>query len=117
MSEKLGEEHREKDQDDKVEDAEGKGGKHLFGFTYDDTGATAEVDAPNGWTMQRVIDEAYEELEETAKPDDRVEFTGSVGVVVMTAELRALKVKDFIDRKVSTDNRFHIVSKPGGAIR
>mgnify|MGYP001580167719 CR=1 FL=1 len=94
---------------------DGGEGHHAFGFTYDDTGETAEVNAPNGWTMQRVIDEAYEDLGETAKPDDRVEFTGAQGTAVMTPELRAMKVKDFVQRGISTENQFHIVSKPGGA--
>ena len=93
----------------------GDEGHHAFGFTYDDTGETTEVEAPNGWPMQRVIDEAYEELGETAKPDDRVEFTGSQGTAIMTPELRAMKVKDFVDRRISTENEFHVVSKPGGA--
>lgn len=93
----------------------GEKGHHAFGFTYDDTGETSEVEAPNGWTMQRVIDEAYEELGETAKPDDRVEFTGSQGAAVMTSDLRSMKVKDFVESRISTDGQFHIVSKPGGA--
>lgn len=107
MSDKL------KDKPDR--DKPGNESHHAFGFTYDDTGETTEVEAPNGWSMQRVIDEAYEELGETAKPDDRVEFTGLQGTAVMTPELRALKVKEFVDRRISIDNRFHIVSKPGGA--
>ena len=104
---------RLKEKPDREKD--GGEGHHAFAFTYDDTGETTEVEAPNGWTMQRVIDEAYEELGETAKPDDRVEFTGSQGAAVMTAELRAMKVKDFVERRISTDSQFHIVSKPGGA--
>jgi hypothetical protein len=107
MSDKL------KDRPDR--DKPGNEGHHAFGFTYDDTGETTEVEAPNGWTMQRVIDEAYEELGETSKPDDRVEFTGPQGTGVMTPEFRAMKVKEFVDRGISTDNRFQIVSKPGGA--
>jgi hypothetical protein len=95
---------------------DGGEGHHAFGFTYDDTGETAQIEAPNGWTLQRVIDEAYEELRETAKPDDRVEFTAQQGAAVMTPELRAMKVKDFLERRLSTDNQFHIVSKPGGAL-
>ncbi len=91
-------------------------GHHRFGFTYDDTGETSQIDAPNGWTMQRVIDEAYGEFDEIAKADDRVEFTGAAGTAVMTAELRAIKVKAFIERGTSADNQFHIVSKPGGAV-
>jgi hypothetical protein len=56
-------------------------------------------------------------LEEVAQPDDRVEFTGATGPQVMTPEFRALKVKQFVERKLSLDRKFHIVSKPGGAIR
>jgi hypothetical protein len=86
-------------------------GRHEFSFTYDDTGETAEVAAPNGWTIQRMIDEAYIKLEETVKPDDRVEFGGQL----VTPELRELKVKDFLARGVDSKAKFHIVSKPGGA--
>lgn len=86
-------------------------GRHEFGFTYDDTGETVDVSAPNGWTMQRVVDEAYTELEESAKPDDRVEFGGKL----MTPELRAMKVKEFLASGVDPKAKFHIVSKPGGA--
>jgi hypothetical protein len=88
-----------------------KEGRHEFSFTYDDTGETANVSAPNGWTMQRVVDEAYSELEESVKPDDRVEFGGKL----MTPELRAMKVKAFLASGVDPKAKFHIVSKPGGA--
>jgi hypothetical protein len=91
-------------------DGEHDDGHHVFSFTYDDTGDTATVEAPNGWTMQRVIEKGYSELEEGVKPDDRVEFNG----VLMTQELRALKVKAFVERYPS--GKFHIVSKPGGAV-
>lgn len=97
---------------EKEEMGAGKG-KTSFSFTYDDTGATTEVDAPNGWTMQQVIDKGYSD--ETAQADDRVEFSGPSGPVVMTPELRALHVKEFVERRMSTDFKFHIVSKPGGA--
>lgn len=96
-------------------DKGGGEGHHAFGFTYDDTGDSTEVTAPNGWTMQQVIDAAYKQLGETARVDDRVEFTSLTGTTIMTAELRALRVKEFIDRRISTDNQFHIVSKAGGA--
>jgi YD repeat-containing protein len=85
-------------------------GQHTFRFTYDDTGETTEVTAPNGWTLQRVIDEAYAELDETPQLDDRVE----VGGAVLTAEQRGMKVKEFAER-YGTSEKFHIVSKPGGA--
>ena len=91
-------------------------GRHTFHFTYDDTGETVPVTAPNGWTMQRVIDEAYGELGESAQPDDRVEFAGPQGVQLITPDLRALKVKEFAGRDIAPDGKFHIVSKPGGAV-
>jgi hypothetical protein len=90
-------------------------GKHEFGFTYDDTGDSTDVRAPNGWTMQHVIDAAYKQLGETARVDDRVEFTSLHGTSIMTAELRSMRVKEFVERRISTDNQFHIVSKAGGA--
>lgn len=86
-------------------------GKHTFSFTYDDTGEVAMVVAPNGWTMQRVVEEAYGELGETAQPDDRIEFGGDV----LTNEQRAMHVKEFVERGFAPDGKFHIVSKPGGA--
>lgn len=92
-------------------------GRQTFAFTYDDTGEVAQVNAPNGWTMQRVVDEAYKELGETAQPDDRVEFTGSQGAQLLSPDLRSLKVKEFVERGVAPDGKFHIVSKPGGASR
>ena len=86
-------------------------GHHTFSFTYDDTGSTGTVDAPNGWIMQRVIDQGYTALGQGVKPDDRVEFGG----LLMTPELRALKVKDFVADHPT--GKFHVVSKPGGAHR
>jgi hypothetical protein len=88
-------------------------GQHTFSFTYDDTGETVSIEAPNGWTMDRVVEEAYSELEEMRKPDDRVEFGGQI----LTAELQTLKVKAFVERGLNPSGKFHIVSKPGGAAR
>ena len=98
---------------DREEEEEHGQGKTTFSFTYDDTGAITTVDAPNGWTMQRVIDKGYGD--ETPQSDDRVEFVGRNGPGVMTPELRALHVKQFVERGLSSDLKFHIVSKPGGA--
>ena len=86
-------------------------GKHAFSFTYDDTGETVTVVAPNGWTVQRVVEEAYGELGETAQADDRIEFGGNF----LTNEQRAMHVKEFVERGFAPDGKFHIVSKPGGA--
>ena len=88
-------------------------GRVTFSFTYDDTGDVAVIEAPNGWTMQRVVEEAYGELGETAQPDDRVEFGGTV----LSEELRAMRVKEFVERGFAPDGKFHIVSRPGGALR
>lgn len=87
-------------------------GQHTFSFTYDDTGAVVHVTAPNGWTMQRVVEEAYRLLGETRQPDDRVEFGGRV----LDAAHLEMKVKAFVDAGLATDGKFHVVSKPGGAI-
>ena len=87
-------------------------GRHIFSFTYDDTGAVVRVTAPNGWTMERVVEEAYRLLGETRQPDDRIEFGGRV---LDTAHL-AMKVKAFMDAGLATDGKFHVVSKPGGAV-
>lgn len=86
-------------------------GRHDFAFTYDDTGATTTVTAPNGWTLQRVVDEAYQALEETSQAEDRVEFGGRL----LDAALRTTHVKDFIKANGGQAPRFHIVSRPGGA--
>lgn len=86
-------------------------GRYDFGFTYDDTGATTTVTAPNGWTLQRVVDEAYQALGETPQAEDRVEFGGRV----LDATLRATRVKDFVQANGGQAPRFHIVSRPGGA--
>ncbi len=84
-------------------------GRHAFEFTYDDTGATATVVAPNGWTMQRVVDEAYSELGESMHAEDRVEFSGRL----LGAPERALKVKEYLAAEYARS--LHIVSRPGGA--
>jgi hypothetical protein len=89
-------------------------GRHSFSFTYDDTGDTTTVVAPNGWTMQRVVDAAYEQLGETAQADDRVEYGDGR---VLTPEQRPMHVKAFIEAGLAPDRKFHIVSRPGGALR
>lgn len=86
-------------------------GRHDFAFTYDDTGASTTVTAPNGWTLQRVVDEAYQALGETSQAEDRLEFDGRL----LDAALRATRVKDFIEANGGRVPRFHIVSRPGGA--
>ena len=86
-------------------------GRHEFSFTYDDTGATAIVVAPNGWTMQRIVDEGYTALGEAPRADDRVEFGGTL----LDAAHRAMKVKAFVEAGLARDGRFHVVSRPGGA--
>jgi hypothetical protein len=90
---------------------EGGEGRHKFTFTYDDTGATATVVAANGWTMQRVVDEAYAALGEAPQPEDRVEFGGTL----LDVPHRAMKVKAFVEAGLAVDGRFHVVSRPGGA--
>ena len=87
-------------------------GQHRFSLTYDDTGETTTVDAPNGWTMQRVVDTAYEQLGEPLHSDDRVEYGDGI---VLTAEQRALHVKAFLEAGLNPSGKFHIVSRPGGA--
>jgi len=88
-------------------------GHHEFSITYDDTGASVVVDAPNGWRMQQVVDAAYTELEEVRQTDDRIEF----GTTVLTPELLAMHVKEFLEHGYAIDGKLHIVSKPGGAFR
>lgn len=84
-------------------------GRHSFEFTYDDTGAITTVLVPNGWTLQRVVDEAYASLGEPVHAEDRVEFGGRLLGVFE----RALKVKEYVAAGYARN--LHIVSRPGGA--
>lgn len=86
-------------------------GVHRFTFTYDDTGEVVTVEAPNGWTMQRVVEEAYAALGEAVQPDDRVEFDGKL----LSDQHRQLHVKEFIETSGIKSLKLHIVSRPGGA--
>jgi hypothetical protein len=87
-------------------------GHQYFIFVYDDTGAEATVTAPNGWSIRQVVDQAYGELGEVPRQDDRVEFDGQSLVPYY-----ALHVKEFVERGIAPDLRFNIVSNPGGATR
>ena len=87
-------------------------GRHSFTFIYDDTGADAMVFAPNGWSIQQVVERAYVELGEAPRADDRVEFGGQ-----SLPPYYEMKVKEFIERGIAPDLHFNIVSNPGGAAR
>lgn len=81
-----------------------------FTITYDDTGAEVTISAPNGWTIRRVIEEAYKELGEEPRPEDRVEMGGQ-----SVAPYLDLHVKEFIERGLTP--HFSIASNIGGAAR
>lgn len=81
-----------------------------FTVTYDDTGAEVTISAPNGWTIRRVIEEAYRELGEEPRPEDRVEMGGQ-----SIAPYLDLHVKEFIERGLPP--HFSIASNIGGATR
>ncbi len=83
-----------------------------FTVTYDDTGATVTVHAPNGWTIRQVVEKAYQELGETPRPDDRVEFDGQ-----NLAPYYELHVKEFVERGIAPARHFNIASRIGGARR
>src|SRR5438034_4966528 len=83
-----------------------------FTVTYDDTGAETVVHAPSGWTIRKVISQAYEQLKESPRPDDRVEFDGK-----LLTPYYDLHVKEFVERHIDPDRHFNIASRIGGAAR
>ena len=90
--------------------AGGNRGHVTFSITYDDTGAVVTVEAPNGWSIRKVIAEGYRLLGETPRPGDRVEADG-----VDLAPHLDLHVKDFVERGIAPAAQFNIVSNTGGA--
>ena len=83
-----------------------------FTIQHDDTGAVKSLDAPNGWTMAKVVEEGYKLLGETPKMGDRVEAGGKD----LTPYL-SLKVKEFVEQGIAPDLVISIAGPLGGASR
>ena len=86
-------------------------GHVTFTVTYDDTGAVTKVDAAEGWTIREVVAKAYDQLKETARQGDKVEFDGKP-----LEPFYDLHVKQFVEKGIDPDRQLNIVSRIGGAV-